>query len=220
MRPFFFASSKAVRRTFSGCASSGWMIASSSWSIAGPAAAPVSAFTLKPLSVHGLWLAVITIPAFAFRRIVAHANGDAGERDERLEDLADRDRAAGPDVERAAFAQIQRCRVRARHVADVQEVALGVEATVPHDGSGDPRLGLRDLLRERRRREPGVLSRAVLIGRTQDDDRRSVTRRKLPRQRFGRDFRGGIDVARPYRRVLVHRHAVLRSIAVGAGGKV
>src|SRR5256886_8722574 len=48
------------------------MIASRSLSIAGPAAAPVSAFTLKPLSVHGLWLAVITIPAFAFRRIVAH----------------------------------------------------------------------------------------------------------------------------------------------------
>src|SRR5947207_15779940 len=78
MRPFFFASSKAVRRTFSGCASSGWMIASSSWSIAGPAAAPVSAFTLKPLSVHGLWLAVLTIPAFAFRRIVAQENDCVG----------------------------------------------------------------------------------------------------------------------------------------------
>src|SRR5256885_13436371 len=48
------------------------MIASSSLSIAGPPAAPVSAFTLKPLSVHGLCDAVITIPAFAFLRIVAH----------------------------------------------------------------------------------------------------------------------------------------------------
>src|SRR6266581_3471330 len=54
------------------------MIASSSLSIAGPPAAPVSAFTLKPLSVQGLWLAVITIPAFAFRRMVAHENDCVG----------------------------------------------------------------------------------------------------------------------------------------------
>src|SRR5256714_2947053 len=54
------------------------MIASRSLSIAGPPAAPVSAFTLNPLSVHGLWLAVITIPAFAFRRIVAHENDCVG----------------------------------------------------------------------------------------------------------------------------------------------
>ena len=30
-----------------------------------PAAAPVGALTLKPLSTHGLWLAVMTIPAAA-----------------------------------------------------------------------------------------------------------------------------------------------------------
>ena len=38
---------------------------------AGEAAEPVSSFTLKPLSVQGLWLAVMTIPALAFLRIVA-----------------------------------------------------------------------------------------------------------------------------------------------------
>ena len=31
--------------------------------ISAPAAAPVGALTLKPLSTHGLWLAVMTIPA-------------------------------------------------------------------------------------------------------------------------------------------------------------
>ena len=35
--------------------------------MSGPAAAPVGALTLKPLSVHGLWEAVITIPAAAPR---------------------------------------------------------------------------------------------------------------------------------------------------------
>ena len=35
--------------------------------ISGPAAAPVGDLTLKPLSVHGLWLAVMTIPAAAPR---------------------------------------------------------------------------------------------------------------------------------------------------------
>ncbi len=39
------------------------MVASIASSMAGAAAPPVSALTLKPLSVHGLWLAVITIPA-------------------------------------------------------------------------------------------------------------------------------------------------------------
>ena len=32
-----------------------------------PAAAPVGALTLKPLSTHGLWLAVMTMPAAAPR---------------------------------------------------------------------------------------------------------------------------------------------------------
>ena len=31
--------------------------------ISGPAAEPVGALTLKPLSTHGLWLAVMTMPA-------------------------------------------------------------------------------------------------------------------------------------------------------------
>ena len=39
------------------------MVASIAASISGAAAPPVSALTLKPLSVHGLWLAVMTIPA-------------------------------------------------------------------------------------------------------------------------------------------------------------
>ena len=47
------------------------MTASSSFNISGAAAAPVSDFTLKPLSGQGLWLAVMTIPALAFLRIVA-----------------------------------------------------------------------------------------------------------------------------------------------------
>ena len=33
----------------------------------GPAAAPVGDFTLKPLSIQGLWLAVITMPIAAPR---------------------------------------------------------------------------------------------------------------------------------------------------------
>jgi len=37
-------------------------------SISPPAAAPVGAFTLNPLSVQGLWLAVMTIPAAEPRR--------------------------------------------------------------------------------------------------------------------------------------------------------
>ena len=39
------------------------MVASMAASISGAAAPPVSALTLKPLSVHGLWLAVMTMPA-------------------------------------------------------------------------------------------------------------------------------------------------------------
>ena len=39
------------------------IVASIAASISGAAAPPVSALTLKPLSVHGLWLAVITMPA-------------------------------------------------------------------------------------------------------------------------------------------------------------
>ena len=54
------------------------MIGSISASMAGEAAAPVSALTLKPLSVHGLWLAVMTIPAFAFFRAVAQENDCVG----------------------------------------------------------------------------------------------------------------------------------------------
>ena len=42
------------------------MVASIAANISGAAAPPLSALTLKPLSVHGLWLAVITIPAPAF----------------------------------------------------------------------------------------------------------------------------------------------------------
>ena len=49
------------------------------FSMSGPAAAPVSAFTLNPLSIHGLWLAVMTMPAFAFLRIVAHENDWVGD---------------------------------------------------------------------------------------------------------------------------------------------
>src|SRR2546430_11010404 len=55
------------------------MTASSCLSTGGDAAAPVSSFTLKPLSVQGLWLAVITIPAFAFWRIVAYEKDCVGE---------------------------------------------------------------------------------------------------------------------------------------------
>ncbi len=37
-----------------------------------PAAAPVGALTLKPLSTHGLWLAVMTMPAAAPRSITSN----------------------------------------------------------------------------------------------------------------------------------------------------
>src|SRR6266576_3749122 len=55
------------------------MRASMAFSMSGPAAAPVSVFTLNPLSIHGLWLAVMTMPAFAFLRIVAHENDWVGD---------------------------------------------------------------------------------------------------------------------------------------------
>ena len=54
------------------------MSASSSLSMSGAAAAPVSDFTLNPLSYQGLWLAVMTIPAFALLRIVAYENDCVG----------------------------------------------------------------------------------------------------------------------------------------------
>ena len=37
-----------------------------------PAAAPVGALTLKPLSTHGLWLAVMTMPAAAPRSTTSY----------------------------------------------------------------------------------------------------------------------------------------------------
>ena len=39
------------------------MRASMTLRMSGPAAEPVGALTLKPLSTHGLWLAVMTMPA-------------------------------------------------------------------------------------------------------------------------------------------------------------
>src|SRR5258705_12762809 len=78
MRPAVFASSNGIRFTSFGRDSSGRMTASSSFSMSGAAAAPVSDFTLKPLSGHGLWLAVITIPALAFFRILADENDFVG----------------------------------------------------------------------------------------------------------------------------------------------
>ena len=60
-----------------------------------PAAAPVGALTLKPLSTHGLWLAVITMPAAEPRWTTSYeliwvgtARDDEGDRDAvRQEDL-------------------------------------------------------------------------------------------------------------------------------------
>ena len=46
--------------------------ASSAARISGPAAAPVGALTLNPLSVHGLWLAVMTMPAAAPRETTSY----------------------------------------------------------------------------------------------------------------------------------------------------
>ena len=46
--------------------------ASTTARISGPAAAPVGAFTLKPLSTHGLWLAVMTMPAAAPRSTTSY----------------------------------------------------------------------------------------------------------------------------------------------------
>src|SRR5205814_8786665 len=91
------------------------------------------------------------------RGVELRADRDAGERDQRVEDLRDRDGLARPDVERAALGKAERGSVRARHIADVQEIALGVETPVPHDGLGAALLGLGDLLRERGRRETGML---------------------------------------------------------------
>src|SRR5258708_36086401 len=67
-----------MRATLFGVPSRGWMCAPTAFSMSGPAAAPVSAFTLNPLSIHGLWLAVMTMPAFAFLRIVAHEDDCVG----------------------------------------------------------------------------------------------------------------------------------------------
>ena len=62
--------------------------ASSVASSSGPAAAPVGALTLNPLSVHGLWLAVMTMPAAApalddleARHLGRHGRRGEGDRD-------------------------------------------------------------------------------------------------------------------------------------------
>ena len=83
------------------------------------------------------------------RGVQLRAHGDPSERDKGIQDLRDRNGAARADVERAALSEAKRGRVRPRHIAHVQEVALGVQTTVPHDRLGQTRLGLRDLLRER-----------------------------------------------------------------------
>ena len=153
----------------------------------------------------------------------AHARGvefgadrDASEREERFEDLSDRDRSAGPDVERPALAEVQRGRVGTRHVADVQEVALRVEPAVSDDRFDEASLGLGDLLRERRRRETGVLPGSVLVGGPQDDDRCTMACRELLRERLGGDLRCGIDVGGTQRRILVNGHAFGRAVYIGA----
>ncbi len=48
------------------------IVASRIFRISGPAAEPVGALTLKPLSVQGLWLAVIMIPAAAPRSTTSY----------------------------------------------------------------------------------------------------------------------------------------------------
>ena len=57
------ASASAKGRLGSACPPLAAIPASKTASMSGPAAEPAGDFTLKPLSVHGLWLAVITTPA-------------------------------------------------------------------------------------------------------------------------------------------------------------
>ena len=121
------------------------------------------------------------------RRIELGADGDSGESEERVQDLGDRNRAARADIERPALAKLHRRSVRARHVPHVDKVTLRIEPAVLHDGLGESRFGLGDLLRERRCGEPGMLPRAVLICRPQDDDGRRVTCRELAREGLGRE---------------------------------
>ena len=62
-------------------------------SMSGPPAEPVGALTLKPLSVHGLWLAVMTIPAArtALDDLVRAHLGRHGVRGERDRDVVGED---------------------------------------------------------------------------------------------------------------------------------
>src|SRR5439155_5792455 len=83
------------------------------------------------------------------RWVELRVDGDASEREERLEDLRNRDCPAGADVEGPAFVDFESGGVGPRHVADVEEVALGVEATVPYERLREAGFGLGDLLRER-----------------------------------------------------------------------
>ncbi len=71
------------------------MAASSTARISGPAAAPVGALTLKPLSVHGLWLAVMTMPAAAPRSTTSYDDIWVGTA---LDGVGDRDVVGEEDL--------------------------------------------------------------------------------------------------------------------------
>src|SRR5438093_1541059 len=166
------------------------------------------------------------------RRVDFRAYLDARELDERREDLADRHRMTGADIEdvRAGTVDVGGALVCLGHVAHVEEVATRVERTVAHDRGRSARryaprgpfpwgpcLSFGDLLRERGRREAGMLARPDLVRRPQDHDRAAAANAiaKLVRECFGGDLRRGVGVLGAQRRVLIDDPALRRAIDLG-----
>src|SRR5688572_4360099 len=70
-------------------------------------------------------------------RVELRADRYAGKAYEDLEDLRDRDRLTAADIECAPGVEPECGGVGARHVTHVEEVALGIKATVTDDGLGE-----------------------------------------------------------------------------------
>src|SRR5260221_144703 len=143
---------------------------------------------------------------------------DAREADEDLKDALDRDGFAAADVVRggALGRESDRRGVCGRDVADGQEVPLRVEAAVPDHRRTLTGLGLRDLLREARGREPRMLPGTVRVGRTEDDGGVAGAIAELPHQLLGRDLGLRVHVRRLQRRTLVDRTVIGNPVHIGA----
>src|SRR2546430_40141 len=206
------------------------MIASRSLSIAGPAAAPVSAFTLKPLSVHGLWLAVITIPAFAFRRIVAHENDCVGAAAVAGWTSA----SCAATTSAAAAAKCSEAKRRSKPMTTPRSAPpfLTTHSATDCAQTRTASKVYSSAIRARQPSVPKTIFKLVLPAGWKPNASGRAYRGASPRARRGAttrffggnawhparsgDLRCGIDVGGTQRRILVNWHAFGRAVHVGA----